>query len=69
MMLFLLSILLAYWFQKEMQHFPMRINQQTYQDYNLLVQSPLSLTTLSQILCKHPFQLNGDRLGDHQNQS
>ncbi|EQA10410.1 hypothetical protein HPS8415995_0504, partial [Glaesserella parasuis 84-15995] len=26
-------------------------------------------TTLSQILCKHPFQLNGDRLGDHQNQS
>ncbi|MDP0308484.1 hypothetical protein Q7Z22_02825 [Glaesserella parasuis] len=25
--------------------------------------------TLSQILCKHPFQLNGDRLGDHQNQS
>ncbi|MFK5075994.1 hypothetical protein ACI3PW_11850, partial [Glaesserella parasuis] len=27
------------------------------------------LKTLSQILCKHPFQLNGDRLGDHQNQS
>ncbi|MDP0127272.1 hypothetical protein ACOART_11450 [Glaesserella parasuis] len=27
------------------------------------------LLTLSQILCKHPFQLNGDRLGDHQNQS
>ncbi|MDP0246116.1 hypothetical protein Q7Z55_11735, partial [Glaesserella parasuis] len=26
-------------------------------------------TTLSQILCKHPFQLNGDRLSDHQNQS
>ncbi|STO54732.1 ferredoxin [Canicola haemoglobinophilus] len=25
--------------------------------------------TLSQILCKHPFQLNGARLGDHQNQS
>ncbi len=25
--------------------------------------------TLSQILCKHPFQLNGDRLSDHQNQS
>ncbi|MFZ7306314.1 hypothetical protein [Avibacterium avium] len=24
--------------------------------------------TLSQILCKHPFQLNGDRRGDHQNQ-
>ncbi len=43
MMLFLLSILLAYWFQKEMQHFPTRINQQTYQDYHLLVQSPLSL--------------------------
>ncbi|MDP0461260.1 hypothetical protein Q7Y60_07910, partial [Glaesserella parasuis] len=21
--------------------------------------------TLSQILCKHPFQLNGDRLDDH----
>ncbi len=25
--------------------------------------------TLSQILCKHPFQLNGDRRGNHQNQS
>ncbi|WP_235820600.1 helix-turn-helix domain-containing protein [Canicola haemoglobinophilus] len=25
--------------------------------------------TLSQILCKHPFQLNGARLGEHQNQS
>ncbi|MDP0075681.1 hypothetical protein Q7284_07230, partial [Glaesserella parasuis] len=28
-----------------------------------------SYRTLSQILCKHPFQLNGDRLSDHQNQS
>ncbi|MCT8763927.1 hypothetical protein KZ434_10430 [Glaesserella parasuis] len=28
-----------------------------------------NLPTLSQILCKHPFQLNGDRLSDHQNQS
>ncbi|MDE3989144.1 hypothetical protein NUQ43_07165 [Glaesserella parasuis] len=29
----------------------------------------LPAVTLSQILCKHPFQLNGDRLDDHQNQS
>ncbi|EQA02651.1 hypothetical protein HPSSW114_0717, partial [Glaesserella parasuis SW114] len=25
----------------------------------------IAAVTLSQILCKHPFQLNGDRLGDH----
>ncbi len=34
-----------------------------------LVKKGLVERTLSQILCKHPFQLNGDRLGDHQNQS
>ncbi|MDG6449793.1 hypothetical protein QAZ01_02295 [Glaesserella parasuis] len=35
----------------------------------ILEKIKLPAVTLSQILCKHPFQLNGDRLGDHQNQS
>ncbi|WP_160440966.1 hypothetical protein [Glaesserella parasuis] len=34
-----------------------------------LAKQDLPAVTLSQILCKHPFQLNGDRLSDHQNQS
>ncbi|EQA02673.1 hypothetical protein Q7506_05395 [Glaesserella parasuis] len=35
----------------------------------ILEKIKLPAVTLSQILCKHPFQLNGDRLDDHQNQS
>ncbi|MDP0372775.1 hypothetical protein Q7Y31_06840, partial [Glaesserella parasuis] len=37
-------------------------------DMIIKVKEPIEWT-LSQILCKHPFQLNGDRLSDHQNQS
>lgn len=39
------SLLAAYWFQRELKHFPLKLNQQIYQDAHSLVHLPLSMET------------------------